>query len=262
MDTGFRLLTLIALGMSAVAYLKTGDTPALEVQETSDLHRRLVQLEREIDDLKKRPASAGSGGSYLEGLSSRTAHTASQVALGRDQVLEMVRDEMRRDHEHELERVRHLILDDYGLQPGDRPTSPGGGPGMSELLTPDQAAEQFGFSSLDMDAIREHRERARQEMMAFFFGESVSETEIRDKLERARTDATVQEELKQVMIKKMFEDNGMSKIMALELRHDKELRERLGDEKFNLYKANEDKIDFGDQVGMNLNLSMNSGGGG
>jgi hypothetical protein len=249
MDVLFRCLVVIALALGVTALVGRPDVPeATRPERDPDDVRRISELEERVRVLEKRdvapaPPRAAEGAAVSADVPEPAALTAA----------------IDRRLDERMGAFRETLVRDYGLA-----ASHGGHPTVVEAKprTLEEIADEIGLNASEVDFIRAERRAAQREMMAIFKEEGETDEEFQERLKDLAADPERRAEATQKIVRKMMSEGGLAKVMTIKAKHDRAIRDRIGDDRYEKFRKLEGDLEGAGRLSLGLEVRTDTPDGG
>ncbi len=249
MEILFRCLVVVALAVGVAALIGGPDAPENTgpVRDPDDV-RRIAALEDRVRTLESR-GGAPAPAPHADG-EAPSPEAAAEPALAAS---------IERRLDERMAAFREKLVQEYRLDEASA-----GLPVIAKAKpkTLEEIGEEIGLNGHEIDFIQAEREAAQREIMGIFKDEGESDEAFEMRMKDLADDPEAQAEATQKMMQKMMTGGGLAKMMTIQAKHDKAIKERIGDDRYRKYKSLEGGLRGDSRMSLGFEMRADTSGGG
>jgi hypothetical protein len=246
MENLFRILVVVALAVGVYAVAGRPDAPESAGGSDRDPEdvRRIAALEKRVRELESRSVAPAPDAEPDARPVTAEAAVAPSVATAIESAVDRRLDER-------LPTFREKLVKEYRL---DEPKSALEAVVAAKPKTLEEIGEEIGLNGNEIDFIRAEREAQQREILGLFKDEGETDEAFLTRMQAVAEDPEAQAEMQQKIMTKMMSGGGLGKIMAIQGKHDKAIRDRIGPERFRKYQSMRSGLEGGSNLALGFNV--------
>jgi hypothetical protein len=245
MEVLFRCLVVVALALGVTALVGQPDAPEVTRSERDpDDVRRIAALEDRVRTLESRdvapaPATPADGVARSTELAAETALAAAIDSRLDERMVEF----------------RENLVKEYRLGEAGSDLRVAA---KAKPKTLEEIGEEVGLNGNEIDFIRTEREAAEREIMEILKDEGESDEAFELRIKDLADDPEAQTAAMEKIMTKIMAGGGLGKMMAIQAKHERAIRERIGNDRYKKYKALEGGLRGGNSMSLGIKMGMDT----